>query len=40
MSGRSEQHKCAVTCDFQQFGSLTCVDSDEPVQQLQMMFSQ
>ena len=22
---------CAVTCDFQQCGILTCVDSDEPV---------
>ena len=23
---------CAVACDFQQCGILTCVDSDEPVQ--------
>ena len=26
--------KCAATCDFQQFGTLTRVDSDEPVQPL------
>ena len=26
------KHKRAVTSDFQQFGILTCVDSDEPVQ--------
>ena len=25
---------CAVACDSQQCGSLTCVDSDEPVQPL------
>ena len=28
----STQNKRAVTCDFQQSGILTCVDSDEPVQ--------
>ena len=27
-----QQLKWAVTCDFQQCGILTCVDSDEPVQ--------
>ena len=28
----STQYIRAVTCDFQQCGILTCVDSDEPVQ--------
>ena len=27
-----------MTCDFQQFGILTSLDSDEPVQKLQMLF--
>ena len=35
-----ETDQLAVTCDCQKCGILTTVDSDEPVQKLQMLFSQ
>ena len=31
-TGIEESHIQAVTCDFQQFSILTCVDPDKPVQ--------